>query len=598
VFEVEHIELGKRFVLKALLPQFLERKDLVQRLRNEWRSLGKLEHPNIVSVTDAGVARNGVPFYVMERLQGETLAAAIKSRHQLPLVDALRFSCEILEGLSAAHEIGVVHRDVKPPNIFLTQGGAAKILDFGIAKLLDGASLELTSKGVAIGTPRYMSPEQAAGEPVDGRADLYAVGLLLFEMIAGVGPFDGGDSNEVFLAHLTKQPPRLASLVPGIPPELDGFVALLLAKHPAERPVSASAAAKTLRAILRGVPQLRPDTLASPLSIALTPAIPVLPVMARAELPRAEPRIFRGIGKPASMPAPDSTGETPRAVAGNAGGIRTPAPLGRAPTDAITLGLASPMQASPVRGGAAALDLAATFNDAPPTRTAVPMPSTPPPVASSSRPPAWSEAPPTPVATPTRIWPWLVAAGISSSVAVGALALWFAKAESDPRAASALAEGRPQAVNPSEPARPVAQSQAGRPEVPLNPGVLPKADKAPASEAAAAPPEVLRAQVAGKTLGGEIGASELANPARDSSPRGTRSIGASRTRAERRSGGGLGTEASTPSKSGAESQGANLPTRAASEVDALTDTGSLSVHSEKPPAPAKARLPGPGFPTH
>lgn len=275
VYEVEHVELGKHFVLKALLDQFCQRQDLVQRLRNEWRSLGRLEHPNIVSVSDAGVASNGAPYYVMERLQGESLAGALQRLGRFSLTDSLRFAAEILEGLAAAHDIGIVHRDVKPPNIFITQNGVAKLLDFGIAKLTDGASLELTGRGIAIGTPRYMSPEQAAGERVDGRADLYAVGLVLFEMLSGCGPFDGCESHEVFLAHITRQPPRLGELITGIPPELEGLVAALLAKRPSDRPQSAAAAAAALRSMLRTyrAAEEMPDTRGEELVGALTPLI-------------------------------------------------------------------------------------------------------------------------------------------------------------------------------------------------------------------------------------------------------------------------------------------------------------------------------------
>lgn len=275
VYEVEHRELGKRFVLKALLDQFCQRDDLVQRLRNEWRSLGRLEHPNIVSVSDAGVAANGAPFYVMERLYGESLAGALGRLGRLSLLDSMRIAAEVLEGLSAAHEIGIVHRDVKPPNIFITQSGSAKLLDFGIAKLTDGASKELTGRGIAIGTPRYMSPEQAAGEKVDGRADLYAVGLVLFEMVCGNGPFDGCESHEVFLAHITRLPPRLSDLIEGISPELDGLVASLLAKRPQDRPQTAGTAAVALRSMLRTYRSIEHvlDTQAEQFDGVLTPMI-------------------------------------------------------------------------------------------------------------------------------------------------------------------------------------------------------------------------------------------------------------------------------------------------------------------------------------
>ncbi len=248
VYEVEHVELGKRFVLKALLRNLANREDLVQRLRNEWRALGKLEHPNIVSVTDAGVTDAGVPFYVMERLQGETLSSRLRREGRLPLNEALSVAADVLDGLHAAHRIGVVHRDVKPPNVFLLSNRPAKLLDFGIAKMLDPKASQITGKGIAIGTPRYMAPEQATGETVDARTDIYATGLILFEMIAGVGPFDSArDSNELFLAHLAKSAPVLSSVAVGVSPEIDHWLALLLAKRPADRPSSAADVAAAFR---------------------------------------------------------------------------------------------------------------------------------------------------------------------------------------------------------------------------------------------------------------------------------------------------------------------------------------------------------------
>lgn len=270
VYEVEHRELGKRFVVKALLREFVGRVDLVQRLRNEWRALGSLEHPHIVSVSDAGVSSNGVPYYVMERLNGETLADRIKRQGRLEPAEALRIAVEILDALTAAHAIGVVHRDIKPPNIFLTRSGASKILDFGIAKLLDGTAA-ITGRGVAIGTPRYMSPEQASGERIDARADLYAVGLVLFEMLSGQSPFEGASAQEVFLAHVTKPAPSILSLVPTLPQELAGVIAKLLEKKPADRIRSAKRTAESLRQIVRSFAPAASDTEVAPFSGALTP---------------------------------------------------------------------------------------------------------------------------------------------------------------------------------------------------------------------------------------------------------------------------------------------------------------------------------------
>jgi serine/threonine protein kinase len=258
VYEVEHIELGKRFVLKALLRDLASRRDLVARLRTEWRALGQLNHPNIVDVTDAGVTENGVPFFVMERLEGETLGQRLRRVRRVPVGEALSIGAAVLDGLSAAHAIGIVHRDVKPPNVFLRADGGVKLLDFGVAKIASQTE-SITVRGVAIGTPKYMSPEQARGDSVDGRADLYATGLLIYEMIAGDTPFeDVKDSGSLLLAHIMTEPPLLSSAAPDVSPALDALVASLLAKDPAARPESARGAAQALRALLERRPSRLP----------------------------------------------------------------------------------------------------------------------------------------------------------------------------------------------------------------------------------------------------------------------------------------------------------------------------------------------------
>jgi serine/threonine protein kinase len=258
VYEVEHIELGKRFVLKALLRDLASRRDLVARLRTEWRALGQLNHPNIVDVTDAGVTENGVPFFVMERLEGETLGQRLRRVRRVPVGEALSIGAAVLDGLSAAHAIGIVHRDVKPPNVFLRADGGVKLLDFGVAKIASQTE-SITVRGVAIGTPKYMSPEQARGDAVDGRADLYATGLLIYEMIAGDTPFeDVKDSGSLLLAHIMTEPPLLSSAAPDVSPALDALVASLLAKDPAARPESAQGAAQALRALIERRPSRLP----------------------------------------------------------------------------------------------------------------------------------------------------------------------------------------------------------------------------------------------------------------------------------------------------------------------------------------------------
>ncbi len=239
VYIVEHEELGRRYVLKSLLRTLANRRDLIARMRNEWRSLGKLHHPNIVDVINAGATPDGVPYYVMELLSGETVRDRLARVGKLPYDQAVRIAQATLLGLAAAHAIGVVHRDIKPANVFLTRDGGVKVLDFGIAQVRVKGSPNITAQGLAIGTPRYMSPEQASGEKADARSDVYAVGLLLYEMMAGEGPFDDlTDITQQMLAHLHR-PPRPLHHWADVPDGLIAIVERALAKNPERRPKSA-----------------------------------------------------------------------------------------------------------------------------------------------------------------------------------------------------------------------------------------------------------------------------------------------------------------------------------------------------------------------
>ena len=257
VYEVEHIELGRRYVLKSLLRTLASRQDLIARMRNEWRALGKLSHPNIVDIINAGASTDGVPYYVMERLEGETVRDRIAREGRLPVDEAARIARGTLFGLAAAHAIGIVHRDIKPANVFLTKDGAVKVLDFGVAQVRrQEGDQKITAQGLAIGTPRYMSPEQASGDTADARSDLYATGLLLFEMLAGEGPFDDlGDTSQQMLAHLHR-PPRPISRLTEVPEEVEAIVKRALAKKPQDRPRSAEYMAAELAPFTKatGVP--------------------------------------------------------------------------------------------------------------------------------------------------------------------------------------------------------------------------------------------------------------------------------------------------------------------------------------------------------
>jgi serine/threonine-protein kinase len=261
VFEVEHVETGSIRVLKLMRAELSERTDLVDRMRVEAQALAALNHENIVKVTDFGRAHSGAPFLVMERLNGCTLAQELKRSGSFSVSTALTYTRQALAGLAAAHELGIVHRDVKPDNLFVhypRQGGRiVKLLDFGIAKVLDGARgapeppLLPTTEGSVIGTPRYLSPEQAAGRGIDARTDIYAAGLVLYALLTGRGPFDDARrESRIAAAHISRQPDppsRFAS--ERIPMALDAVVLKALTKDPDHRYQTAREFADALAAI-------------------------------------------------------------------------------------------------------------------------------------------------------------------------------------------------------------------------------------------------------------------------------------------------------------------------------------------------------------
>ncbi|MCK6551438.1 protein kinase [Myxococcota bacterium] len=241
VYRVEHTLMAKEMAMKLLRPELSIIPQIVERFEREARSASKLDNAHIVRVTDFGRAPNGALYLVMELLDGEALSARI-ARGPVPVDEALGLADQILDALEHAHANGVVHRDLKPDNIMLVPRDGRtvlKILDFGLAKMTgpDDRGATLTQAGMVFGTPRYMAPEQAAAEPVDLRTDLYAVGVILFELLSGRPPFTSTNAVELLTAHLTQQPPPLE--VPGAAPEilekLREIVRKSMAKHKLER---------------------------------------------------------------------------------------------------------------------------------------------------------------------------------------------------------------------------------------------------------------------------------------------------------------------------------------------------------------------------
>jgi len=284
VYRAVDPQIGREVAIKVLPAAVAGDADRVSRFEQEARAAGALNHPNIVTVYDVGCLDSptatgeceGAPFLVTELLEGTTLRTSLQQRRP-PAIEALTWGAEIVRGLAAAHAKGVVHRDLKPENVFVTREGRLKILDFGIAKLVgrdqvEGATRAQTQAGLLFGTPGYMAPEQVRGEPVDHRADIFAMGALLYEMLAGRRAFHGASAIETLNAILTTNPPPLAHEVTGIPPGLDVIVERCLEKDPDRRFQSAG-------------------DLEAALTTALTPPVQ-LPVDDRSASHRERPRHY------------------------------------------------------------------------------------------------------------------------------------------------------------------------------------------------------------------------------------------------------------------------------------------------------------------
>jgi serine/threonine-protein kinase len=235
VFEATQVDLGRTVAVKVLLD--VDPRGIA-RLKQEALTAGSLSCPHVVSIFDFVAPEGEAPFIVMEILPGHSLATLLRHEPILAVPRAARIASQMLIALEAAHRAGVVHRDVKPSNTWLVFGPGVeehvKVLDFGIAKMLDGNSALQTTTGSVVGTPAYLAPEQLRGVPLDGRVDIHAMGVVLFEMLTGTRPWQAGGAS-VYAEILERHPPPVHLLVPGIPPALSQIVLRALAKDPAAR---------------------------------------------------------------------------------------------------------------------------------------------------------------------------------------------------------------------------------------------------------------------------------------------------------------------------------------------------------------------------
>ena len=252
VYRARDSRLARDVAIKVLPASFATDAERLQRFETEARAAGALNHPNIVSVYDLGVS-DGVPYVVEELLDGETLRQAL-ARGPLPARRAVEIATQVARGLAAASDRGIVHRDLKPENLFVTRDGRAKILDFGLAKIRERAAASgsgdsltegVTATGMLLGTAGYMAPEQARGEPADHRSDLFALGVVMHEMLGGAKPFSRGSAVDTLHAILHSDPPELS----GTPPALARIVSRCLEKEPTRRFQSAHDLAFALEAL-------------------------------------------------------------------------------------------------------------------------------------------------------------------------------------------------------------------------------------------------------------------------------------------------------------------------------------------------------------
>jgi serine/threonine protein kinase len=335
VFEAADDLLGRPVAIKTInMPADLaERADHEARFLQEAKAAGGLSHPNVVTVYDVG-RQEDLLYMAMELLDGEELRDVI-ARGELPLDTAVDIAAQVADGLAFAHERGIVHRDVKPSNIMVLRGGTVKIMDFGIARVR--MSDVKTQTGLRLGSPRYMAPEQLLGQTIDLRADIFALGVVLYEILTGIAPFGGEDMQEVMFRVASFDPPAPSRINPAVPTVLDLVVARAIAKDPALRYQDAAELASDLRAAkpaLAGAKSPAPRPAARPAgNLAVTQTLPVasidvggeaglrLPISRRFDSTAAMHALAAATGMSQALDA----GAASAMVAGSAEGTR-PAP--------------------------------------------------------------------------------------------------------------------------------------------------------------------------------------------------------------------------------------------------------------------------------
>jgi len=304
VHRARDIRLGREVAIKVLRHDLARDATFQVRFRREAQASASLNHPAIVAVFDTGEDSGpdgSTPFIVMEFVEGQTLREILRSDGPLPTARAIAVCADICSALDFSHRNGIVHRDVKPGNVMISPNGAVKVMDFGIARAVSDSSATMTSTAAVIGTAQYLSPEQARGESVDARSDVYSCGCLLYELIAGSPPFTGDSPVAVAYQHVREDPTPPSSLNPAIPAELDAVVLKAMSKNPANRYQSAAEMRADLVRVQDGQP------------VEATPLMSDEDKTVLAGVPAARPTATRY--RPAALPDPDAADRRRRAAA-------------------------------------------------------------------------------------------------------------------------------------------------------------------------------------------------------------------------------------------------------------------------------------------
>ncbi len=306
VYLARHKVIDKRVAVKILRADFAHQQEITARFLQEARAASSIGNPHIVDISDFGTLSDGSTYFVMEWLDGVPLSALTRERVPVPIAKLLPIVRQIADGPAAAHDVGIVHRDLKPDNVFLVRHGNTqdfvKILDFGIAKVMNDVEKKMTRAGSLFGTPHYMSPEQSAGTPVDTRTDIYALGIILYELASGHLPFDADNLMGILTQHMFKAPPPIRSFegCSSIPAGLEAVILKALSKHPDQRYPTMRALSADLEKVGRGA---KPDALAEMMirSASQFPARPLTqrpmapPVPATPRQPRARWGVYAGV---------------------------------------------------------------------------------------------------------------------------------------------------------------------------------------------------------------------------------------------------------------------------------------------------------------